>query len=296
MRKILVTGANGNLGSCLIKELADHTDYGVIAVGNNKCKINEALDKEGVDNRNKVILLNQDEFYRLENVELFAAVHAAFSRANKSYTDIALSLDYSRNVYRKLMKIGIKRVIYLSSQSVYGSTSEWRKEDSRPAPDTVYSMAKYAGEKLLEAEFADSDIEYSSLRLDYVIQSQKLVPTLCKDAKVKKVINLVGGKQTFSYIDRTDVARAIVSLLNCKRTNVSVYNVGPNRMRFTLIEIANIVKSIAEKHGINDVVINLSESDTELWSGMDSSLFMKDTGWKPSMNILQMVENTFLCT
>ena len=61
-------------------------------------------------------------------------------------------------------------------------------------------------------------------------------------------------------------------------------------MRYTLTEIAGVVVSVAKDHGIQDVKIHLEENDTELWSGMDSSLFMNDTAWKPSMDIYQMVE------
>ena len=214
----------------------------------------------------------------------------AFSRANRPKQDIASSLDYSIRTYDKLRELNVQKVVYLSSQSVYGSTAEWRKEDCKPAPDGVYPMAKYAGEKLLEtAGFR----EYSTLRLDYVIQSQRLVPVLCQNAKEKGEIQLKGGKQTFSYIDRTDVAKAIVSLLNSDVPWKPVYNVGPNMMRYSLMDIAEIVKSVAMKHGIESVSIELEENDTEMWSGMDSTVFMTDTGWKPSMDIYQMVDKIY---
>lgn len=291
MKQILITGANGNLGGSLVKELTDNTDYGVIAISSDKQKVCEMLDRENVANRENVIALNQEEFFKLETSDIFAAVHMAFSRSNKPNQDIALSLDYTTGVYKKLKELNVPKVIYLSSQSVYGSISDWRTESCNPAPDAVYPMAKYAGEKLLELmKFP----EYSILRLDYVIQSQRLVPVLCQNANAKKTIKLKGGKQTFSYIDRTDVAKAIVALLDSSNPWKPVYNVGPNRMRYTLMEIAEVVKTVAEKHGVEGVTIDLEENDTELWSGMDSSLFMHDTGWKPSMDIYQMVEKLYI--
>ena len=291
--RILITGANGNLGGSLIKELADSTDYDVLAVSNSCEKVMEMLEREHISERDRVIPINQDAFFHTDwsGYNVTAAVHMAFSRANRPNRDIANSLDYSRDAFRRLYDMHIPRIVYISSQSVYGTTSDWRKEDCPPAPETIYSMAKYAGEKMLEQQFQGvPGIRCSTLRLDYVIQSQRLVTTLCKDAKSSGTIHLKGGKQTFSYIDKTDVAKAIVSLLRYDGAWRPVYNVGPNMMRYTLPEIADVVASVARDHGQKEITIELEENDTALWSGMDSSRFMTDTGWKPSMDIYQMVE------
>lgn len=289
MKKVLITGANGNLGGALIKEIISDTDFDIIAVARNNEKITEMLFRENIDETNRIQMLTQDEFFRAK-WEADIVVHMAFSRANKSSRDIISSIDYTKKVFEILNDNKNVKVVYISSQSVYGNTSNWRKEDMIPAPETLYSLAKYAGEKLLDIGEAG---RYTVLRLDYVIQSQKLVPELCMSVKENGIINLKGGRQTFSYIDKTDVAKAIVALLQSKKTWKPIYNVGPNRMRYNLVEIAEIVRIVAEKSGIRDICINLQEEDIELWSGMDSSLFMNDTGWKPTMNIFQMVEKIY---
>lgn len=291
--RILITGANGNLGGRLVRELTENTDYDVIAMSLCQDWVEAMLEREQIANRRRVLSFDQDTFFHgdWKDMRVSAAVHMAFARGNRPSAEIANSLDYSRDVFRRLYDMQVPKVIYTSSQSVYGSTSDWRKEDCPPAPESLYSMAKYAGEKLLEAQFRDaSGISYTSVRLDYVIQSQRLVSALCRDAKNTGTINLTGGKQTFSYIDRVDVAKAIAALIQYKGRWKPIYNVGPNKMRYTLREIADVVVAVAKKHGIDDVKINFEENDTALWSGMDSSQFMMDTGWKPSMDIYQMVE------
>ena len=295
MNKILITGANGNLGGTLVKELADHSSFGVVAVASEKKKVFDMLEREQVENRESVYAVSSDDFLRGEWTDdgIFAAVHMAFSRANRSSRDIAASLDYSRRVYHRLHEMKAPRVIYISSQSVYGTTSEWRTEATPVSPEIVYSMAKYAGEKLLETEFSETGALFSVLRLDYVIQSQRLVSALCQQARTTGVLSLKGGKQVFSYIDKTDAAKAIVALLQYDGEWRHVYNVGPDRMRLSLVEIAEVVKQVAEKHGYKGVDIQLEATDTELWSGMDSSLFTRDTGWQPSMDIYRMVEGFF---
>lgn len=290
--RILITGADGNLGGALVKEILDCTKYDVVAISNSGEKFSDMLKRENIVDTSRVIAMNQDEFFLADRKKqkVVLAVHMAFSRADRSNEDIAGSLDYAKNVFGQIHNMEIPRVVYISSQSVYGNTSAWRREDLKPAPGTPYAMAKYAGEKLFEMQFYRDSTQSSILRLDYVVQSQKLVRTLCTNAKEKGVIKLRGGKQTFSYIDKSDVAKAIVALFHFKGKWKPVYNVGPHMMRYTLVELAEIVKTIAEKNGASDVKIILDENDTELWSGMDSALFMKDTGWKPSKDIRQMAE------
>ena len=291
--RILITGADGNLGGRLTREMVETTDYDVVAVSLSHDMISDMLDREQIADRDRVIPFGQDAFFHSDwsDLNVSAAVHMAFARGNRPSQEIANSLDYAKDVYRRLYDMRVPRILYSSSQSVYGSTSDWRREDCPARPETLYSMAKYAGEKLLEAQFRDvPEVRYSTLRFDYVIQSQNLVPALCRDVKRTGTIQLKGGKQTFSYIDRSDVAKAILALLRFQGLWKPVYNVGPHKMRYTLTEIAEFVSSIAKKHGVRDVTINLEETDATMWSGMDSSLFMNDTAWKPSMDMEQMVE------
>ena len=291
--RILITGANGDLGGRLVREAIENTDYDVIAVSKSRDKVRDMLDRERISGCDRVIPFGREDFFGSDRADLriSAAVHMAFSRANRPAADIADSLDYAEKSFQKLYDMRVPRIVYISSQSVYGTTAEWRQEDLPAAPETVYSMAKYAGEKLLEAKFLGAPgTEWSVLRLDYVIQSQKLVRALCRDAKNSGAIHLKGGRQTFSYIDRADVAGAITALLRSQGPWKPVYNVGPDHMRYTLTEIAGIVASVAGRHGAPDVTVSLGENDTVLWSGMDSTRFMKDTGWRPSRDIYQMVE------
>lgn len=293
VKTILITGANGLLGGTLVKEVIENSANHIVAVARDKNKIFEMLEREKIRSQDRVTIITSDELLSELWNNIDVAVHMAFSRANMPNENIAASLDYTKNVLLKFRDAGIQNNIYISSQSIYGPISDFRSERNIPAPDSVYAMAKYAGEKLFEEAFDKTNVKHSILRLDYVIQSQKLVSYLCRDAKEKGVINLRGGNQTFSYIDKRDVAKAITALISFEGSWKPIYNVGPDKMRYSLIEIADIVKKVAESHGDGKIEIHLEKSEIELWSGMDSTLFMSDTGWKPSMDIFQMVESIY---
>ena len=293
---VLITGADGRLGGALVKVLTQRGEYGIVTVSLDKQMAYDMLEREQIADREDIVIWDQDDFFRKDwaGLNIETAIHMAFARGNRPSSEIANSLDYSWSVYQRLYDMKIPRIVYLSSQSVYGKVSAWRTEELPPSPESIYAMAKYAGEKLLEARFkGDSNFEYTVLRLDYVIQSQKLIPTLCKNAKEKGALTLRGGRQTFSYIDKSDVATAIAALLNYHGAWKTLYNVGPDRMRYSLMDMANMVVEAARSHGAGEIKVELTEDDTELWSGMDSSAFMRDTGWKPSMDVRQMIQTIY---
>lgn len=295
MNRVLITGADGNLGGKLIKRIVDYSDCGVIAVSSFPEKIQGAIKRESIINQDKVIQISSEQMFEsnLENMDIIGAVHFAFSRAIFPNKDIANSLDYSLAAFTKMVCSKIPNGIYISSQSIYGDTKEIRTVNTTPAPNSIYAMAKYAGEKIFESVYWGShDLQHAIIRLDNVIQSQNLVKTLCKNAKSGQNLRLTGGKQVFSYIDESEVADAIFALLTTDNQWKSVYNVGPNRMRATLLEIADIVKSVAKENG-KHIAIELNEDNTELWAGMDTLDFYKDTGWRPQMDLEMMIKKIY---
>lgn len=293
----LLTGADGNLGGKLTKKIVDETQYGVVAVTSFPERLPEMIKRESVSNVDKIISLSSDEMFNMDLTEIgiIGCVHFAFSRAVFPNKDIASSLDYSMEAFEKMVHSRIQNCIYISSQSVYGDTPEIRTEITPPAPNSIYAMAKYAGEKLFELSYKNQDdLQHTIIRLDNVIQSQNLVVSLCRKAKAGMDLELVGGNQVFSYIDVSEVSSAIYALLISKCKWKKIYNVGPNEMRASLLDVAKAVQLVAEKYG-QKIGIKLESDNRELWAGMNTVLFYNDTGWKPQLNLINMVENIYTC-
>lgn len=279
---ILITGANGFLGGKITRRITTDTEFDVIAVASSEEKVLSMCEKEGVD-KSRVHFLSNTGFLKPETElrDIYGAVHLAFARRVRPASEIASSLIYSANVFHKLANNNIDRVINMSSQGVYGATEEIRTEDTPPAPENHYTMAKYASEVLFN-DILRNCPHHTNFRLDLVAQSQNIIKGLCKSAKEGK-INLKGGKQVFSFIDGEDVAGAVVAMLSAKGEWENVYNVGWNRKRYTLVELAEIVADAAVKCGYKRPEIELTEADISLWAGMSSTRFMEKTGWIPSL-------------
>ncbi len=293
MEKILITGANGMLGGKIIRQIMETTDFDVVAVAASKDKIEAMSEREAIGENDRIHFLSNEAFLSGEITEALSgiggAVHLAFSRRIRPASDIAASIDFSERVFHRFTEIGAERIINLSTQAVYGNVNGMRKETMDPAPESIYAMAKYATERIFELCMKTASIQnYTSLRLDLVVQSQNLIPDLCRQAK-EGMIQLRGGKQRYSFIDADDAALAVVSMLKRRDRWERIYNVGWNQRQYTLLEIAEMIAEAAERIGYGRPAIRLDEQNIVLWYGMDSSKFMEFTGWNPSIGLTEMI-------
>lgn len=279
----IVSGANGFLGKKVVSLLAGQRKRVIGLSGNVR-----------VEEKDNVSSVSNDAF--LADPEVFMSdptvfVHLAFARANRGAREIAGSLDFTKDILGSVAASGnLKKFIYISSQGVYGKGQEIREVENKAEPESPYSMAKYAAEKMVETALRDKD--YCILRLDNVIQSQNLVRALSGSAISRGRIDITGGKQVFSYIDGDDAAEAIAVCACGGTTKEHIYNVGPNRMRVSLLEVAEIIKQVAAKYN-NSVEVVCTPDETTLWAGMDSDAFCVAYHWKPKYDIFHMVERVY---
>ncbi len=286
---ILITGADGFLGGKITKRILEKTTYNVLGLTMSEKLVETALRREGLEISDRLQYIENDVFLSSDQDGwgLAGAIHLAFSRRMQPAADIASSIVFAASIFHKLAGYDVDRVIYMSSQGIYGNTEEIRTEKTAPAPATQYTMAKYAAEVLF-LDIMRNCPHHTALRLDPVAQSQNVLRGLCKSAKDGK-IQLKGGKQVFSFIDAEDVPDAVLSMINTEGEWEHVYNVGWNRTRYTLVELAEMIADEAVHSGYDRPDIVLEESDLALWAGMNSERFMERTGWKPEIEIRETI-------
>lgn len=288
-KTVAITGVDGFLGGKIAKRIIGCTDWDVLGLTMSLDMPEKMLEREKLEHSPRLRFMTNEAFLRPDTrvEDLYGVVHLAFSRRVQPAADIASSIDFAAAICHRLVALKADRVINMSSQSVYGNTEEIRTEDTPAAPESNYAMAKYASEKLFDDILKDCP-RHTNFRLDLVAQSQNVVKGLCRSAKEGK-ISLKGGKQVFSLIDGEDVAGAVVAMLKADGDWERVYNVGWNRKRYTLVELAETVADAAEGCGYPRPTIELREEEIALWAGMDSSRFMAKTGWKPERALEQVL-------
>lgn len=148
MHKILVTGANGFVGSALCNTLNARNISFVGAIRNK-------TEKFGFDIGNMTGTTNWSEALAGCNtvIHLAARVHIMndnVSDALSAYREI--NVDATMNLARQAVDLGIKRFVYVSSVKVNGeaTTNHFFTSNDVPAPIDLYGQSKFEAECALQ--------------------------------------------------------------------------------------------------------------------------------------------------
>jgi nucleoside-diphosphate-sugar epimerase len=165
--------------------------------------------------------------------------------------DNAVEINYAAT--RMLIEVAkghnIDRLIFASSCSVYGATDELMDEHSPAVPISLYGRTKVDSERALLEARSDS-FHPVILRLATVFghgyrpRFDLLVNLLAARATQEQMITIYNEQQWRPFIHVWDVARGFAAALDAPIDRVcgEIFNLGDNRMNFTLREVAEEVR------------------------------------------------------
>jgi len=202
--KVLVTGANGQLGTDLCKVLRDfelipltHKDIEIIDMNS----VNQVFSKYKPD-----IIINTAAYVRVDDCE---------GDKDKAFRVNALG---ARNVAVVAQELGA-RLVHLSTDYVFGGEAEPRTtpytEFDTPVPLSIYGKSKLAGENLVRHFCLRHFIIRSSALFGVAGSSAKggnFVETILRPAKERDELRVVND-QIFSPTYTMDLARKITQLV-----------------------------------------------------------------------------------
>ncbi len=153
MKKVVVTGGAGFIGSHLAEKLAGE-DYHVVIIDDLSTgkmeNIEELVKKDNVEfiqgSVTKPSLLNR-LFKNTRYVFHLAAIPSVPRSIENPRASHEVNANGTLNVLLAAKENGVKKVIYASSSSVYGDTPTLPKsEDMVPRPLSPYAVTKLTGE------------------------------------------------------------------------------------------------------------------------------------------------------
>lgn len=244
MKTIVVSGVSGYVGNNFIKE-AD-TRYNIIALGRNKERLKQ------IQTANEHKFLTYEEFFeeqeKLDGNTIF--INFAFPRTQET-KELIEALNFTEKVYKKVLDLGVKHFINISSQSIYDYTRNYpAKETDLPHPFDLYGVAKVYSEKYIEDFSKKYDANYINIRLGSVIGpgfNQRFVNKLAKKVVNNEDIQIMDNEYKHSYIFIDDLVKNICSILDSNIEWNTDYNLGSDQ-KYTISEVMDKILDISKDY------------------------------------------------
>lgn len=224
MPKTVVTGGSGKVGWWTVQEL--------VAAGHDVLAIDKVAPKEPLPKGAKywpVEFLNLGEVYQA----IAGADYVCHIGAIPSPTGFPGATTFQNNtvatyhVFQAAVDSGVKKVIYTSSEMVYGFLDGQKKmpeylpvDESHPtAPQGPYGLSKKMGEDIAEMFCRNHNLRAASFRLANVRSpgNYDVYPDRRKNA-----VKQAGG--LWSYVDARDVGQACVKFWESDLVGHTVFN------------------------------------------------------------------------
>ena len=280
MRTLLITGAAGYLGSHLVRCAAEHTDYTVLAADMDKSKIPEGA--------NVTALSNEELFQSALSCDI--AVNCAFSRGN-DVAGLVSALNFNERLVLK-MKEGNYPVINISSQGLYKplEVGKFADEGGEIRPVDMYALGKFAQERLFTSNLGD---RVTNIRMASLAANARFLVFFVDSVIQGRDITVTAPNQYASLLDVNDAVAGIFKVCDLpEEKRKAVYNLGTGK-QYSILRLAELVNEAGVEMGFSPVKIHVEDKGVAVAAGMDASRLMKDTCWRPEIDIKITVRRLF---
>lgn len=307
MRKILITGALGQIGSELTLGLRKiYGEQNVIASSRSEGDSeNDSVHSglfEIVDVTNGKQIADVVQKYKVDTIIHLAAVLSAVGEQNP-----ALAWDVNINGLYNVLEVAREKgcaVCTPSSIAVFGDSTpkDDTPQDTIQRPSTMYGVTKVAGELLCDYYYHRFGVDTRGMRFPGLISYATLPGGGTTDYAVHIYYEALKHKSYASFISEgtrmdmmymPDALQAIIQLLEAdpaKLIHRNAFNV--TAMSIAPEDIAASIKKYIPEFELRYDVDPIRQAIAESWpNSMDDSAAREEWGWKPKYDLDAMTED-----
>lgn len=298
MKKVLVTGPNGFIGSALLKVLSEE-GVEVIAVVKD---INENITAiESLPNI-KIVYCELSEIDKLSKIvtdrDIDTCIHLAwggsFGDARTAYDLQLKNVKYTLNLVDVLPKMNIKRFVGAGTLAERDVLNYHPTDGATPNAVSIYGIAKITANYMTKAECSKLGIEHVWCLLSNTYgvgnTTNNFVNMASRLMLENKRAAFTSGEQTYDFVYVTDTVRGIYHASAFGKANTSYY-IGSNQAR-PLKEYIKIIRDTINpdiKLYLGEIPFNGIPLSKECY---DTTKLVNDTGYKPTVAFEDGILNT----
>ena len=304
-KRVLVTGATGQIGSELIVEL--RSKYGndeVVAVG-HKRQPSEAVRNSGPfelgDTSDKERLNEIVERYDVGTIYHLASLLSALGEKNPQLA-WQVNMNGLYNVLDLASERGIQ-VFWPSSIGVFGPDTPRvnTPQNTITIPNTIYGVSKVAGELLCNYYFFKFGVDVRSLRYPGIISSETPPSAGTTDYAVEIFYEALKKKKYTCFL-RDDTVLPMMYMPDCIKATLDLMGAEQARVKrrtsYNLAAMSFAPKDLAaqiQKHIPDftcEYVPDFRQKIADSWPmSIDDAEARKDWGWQPKYNLAAMTKD-----
>jgi len=257
MKKILITGSSGYIGSCLYRFLLKkkYIVYGIDKVKDNKFK---NTFKVNLNNANKLTNIIKKINPK---IIIHMAAQSTLDQIHKKKKYIVNNYIATKNLLKSMNNCKINKIIFSSTAAVYKNNNLNLNENSNIKPNNIYGLTKLKCENIIRKEKKIKFIIFRFFNVCSSIPELKigekhnpethLIPLTIKKILEGKVIKIFGksyktydGTCIRDYIHIKDICTAYektIKLLLNDNINNQTINIGTGN-GYTNLEVVNKIK------------------------------------------------------
>ena len=293
MRRVIITGAGGFVGSNIV---AAFLDAGWLVYAVDRTDAKPAFAELSTERLQQIVSDCSDLPPLYADILVHAAAITATpgARGETPEANLRANIDPLLSVMEYAERQRIARSIFISSAAVFGNTKPMPIDESRPTrPRNVYALAKLIMEDTVSTMRATYQRDFFCVRLGAIYGPNEiarstrpklsLVAEMMGTALNQGEIVLRQPQERRQWTYAPDIGRALIALADVDKLDHGLYNLAGDE-RLSNLEVA---KELAEVVGGVSVRIAQEEASETAPSGsgwLDNRRFRRDIGfsdWTP---------------
>lgn len=249
IKKAIVTGANGFVGSAVCRELSVNGIQTIAVIRNENENVDAIKDLPNL----RIVFCDFSNFIRLSDlipdrdVDVlyhFAWVGSAGKLRGNMDTQIR-NIQYSCETVKACAELGCKRFVFAASIMEYEIAARM-ETDVKPGISTLYCSAKIAVDYMARTLAGDWGIDYIRAVISNIYgpgeNSPRLINTSIRKLLKGEHCSFSEGTQMYDFIYITDAAKMFVLLGSAGKSNKTYY-IGnePKPLKEFLIKMRDVV-------------------------------------------------------